>query len=214
MERHPPPENATGPATPQIRDVAGILKIKVEQNLLLSIELLSIRLLNYNREGKVDVKAYADRGYGHGERDGSADGIFFAVVDVKSRDHFERAEVKLVTYLAILQEYHRRTGKGSKDVRGFYTDGYRYRFMAIEADKEVISSPVYNIHFPRDAEIIFNHVYAVLEAALLFHSDDTDHSGAEGDEDSENSEDSEDSEDSEGGESSEASEPDDHEDER
>ena len=152
-----------------------LAKIKIERDLS-----LIIRLWNYNHEESVNVKAYVDWGYSYGERDESANGIFFAAANVKSRAQFEGAEIQLVTYLAILQQYHRGTGTESKDVRGFLTDGYRYRFMAIKADKEVISSPIYNIHYPREAKIIFNHVYAALQAASKSHSEDTVRSDTEG----------------------------------
>jgi len=65
---------------------------------------------------------------------GAAHGTFIVAMEAKRRGLSSSAEPQLLTYLAILRELRIRAGKTNAVARGFSTDGYRYRFMAIDAD--------------------------------------------------------------------------------
>lgn len=60
----------------------------------------------------------------------------------KTAQLFSCAESQLITYLAILRELRIRAKKTNAATQGFYTDGYLYRFMSIDADGEIWESQI------------------------------------------------------------------------
>ena len=87
-------------------------------------------------------------------------------IEAKRRLLFSTAEVQLVTYLAMLRELRMQAGKKNTVTQGFYTDGYQYCFMAINADGVVESSPIYDVMNREGGKTIFNFIVTILESAM------------------------------------------------
>lgn len=66
-------------------------------------------------------------------------------MEAKRRDLFSSAEKQLLTLLAILRELRLRAGKRNVVTQGFYTDEYRYCFMATNSDGMVEISVLYDV---------------------------------------------------------------------
>jgi len=127
---------------------------------------LAVEVMDPNMNEKVRVTGRADWGFGYSGRDDAAHGIFLVAMAAKRRDLFSTAELQLLTYLAILRELRIRAGKTNTVTQGFYTDGYRYCFMAINADGEVESSMTYDFMNPEGGKTIFNFIVTILESAM------------------------------------------------
>ncbi len=127
---------------------------------------LAVEVMDPNMNEKVRVTARADWGFGYSGRDGAAHGTFLVAMAAKRRDLFSTAERQLLTYLAILRELRIRAGKTNAVTQGFYTDGYRYCFVAINADGKVESSVPYDVMNPEGGKTIFNFIVSILESAM------------------------------------------------
>jgi hypothetical protein len=127
---------------------------------------LAVEVMDPNTNEKVRVTGRADWGFGYGGRNGATHGTFLVAMEAKRRDLFSTAERQLVTYLAILRELRIRAGQTNAVTQGFYTDGYRYCFMAINADGEVQSCAPYDVMSPEGGRTIFNFIVTILESAM------------------------------------------------
>jgi hypothetical protein len=95
---------------------------------------LAVEVMDPKTNEKVRVAGRADWGFGYSGRNDATHGTFLVAMEAKRPDLFSSAEPQLLTYLAILRELRIRAGKTNAVTQGFYTDGYQYRFMAINAD--------------------------------------------------------------------------------
>lgn len=93
-------------------------------------------------------------------------GTILVAVEVKRRGLFSSAKSPLITHLTILRELRIRTGKTNTVTQGFYTNGYLYRFMFINADGEIGDSLIYNIREQGNLKTVFNFIVTILETAL------------------------------------------------
>lgn len=150
---------ASRPGTPQDSEVREMVRIYPE------IEL-AVEVVDPHMNEKVRVTGRADWGFGYSGRDGAAHGTFLVAMEAKRRDLFSTAERQLLTYLAILRELRIRAGETNAITQGFYTDGYRYCFMAINTDGEVESSVPYDVMNPEGGKTIFNFIVTILESAM------------------------------------------------
>lgn len=114
----------------------------------------------------VRVTGRADWAFGYSGRQAAAHGTFLVAMEAKRRGLFSSAESQLITYLAILRELRIKAKKTNAVTQGFYTDGYRYCFMAVDADGEIGESPVYDIRERQGRKTVFNFVVTILETAL------------------------------------------------
>ena len=150
---------AVRPDTPQDMEAREIVKIYPEVEL-------AVEVVEPGTNEKVRVTGRADWGFGYSGRNGAAHGTFLVAMEAKRRDLFSTAERQLLTYLAILRETRIRAGKVNAVTQGFYTDGYRYCFMAINADGNVESSPPYDVMNPEGGRTVFNFIVSILESAI------------------------------------------------
>ena len=150
---------ASRPGTPQDSEVRE--RVKVYPEVELAVEVMD----PYTKE-KVRVTGRADWGFGYSGRHSAADGTFLVAMEAKRRDLFSTVEQQLLTYLAILRELRIKAGKTNVATQGFYTDGYRYCFMAINADGQVESSTIYEVMTSEGGKTIFNFIVAILESAM------------------------------------------------
>jgi len=127
---------------------------------------LAVEVIDPRTNETARITGCADWGFGYSGRDGAAHDIFLVVMKAKRRDLFSTAERPLLTYLAILRELRIRAGKTNTVTQGFYTDGYRYCFMAINTDGKVESSMPYEVLSPEGGKTIFNFIVTILESAM------------------------------------------------
>lgn len=123
---------------------------------------LAVKVKDPITNEEVRVSGRADWGFGYY----AAHGTFLVAMGTKRRELFSGGEAQLVAYLAILRELRIQAGKENAVTQGFYTDGYRYCFMTINADGNVESSPVYNVTNPAHGKTIFNFIFTILESAM------------------------------------------------
>ena len=150
---------ASRPGIPQSFEVREMVRVYPE------IEL-AVEIMDPRTNEKVRVTGRADWGFGYSGRNDAAHGTFLVAMVAKQRDLFSTAERPLLTYLAILRELRIRAGETNVVTQGFYTDGYRYCFMAINADGQVESSVPYNVLNPEGGKTIFNFIVTILESAV------------------------------------------------
>ena len=149
---------ASRPGSPQDQDRE---TVKIYPEIELAVEVMD----PYTKEN-IRVTGRADWGFGYSGRHGVADGTFLVAVEAKRRDLFGGAEKQLLTYLAILRELRIKAGKTNVATQGFFTDGYRYCFMAINVDGQVESSLTYHAMNPEGGKTIFNFIVTILESAM------------------------------------------------
>lgn len=165
MELHPvhfPPKKrktASTPDTPQHSEARETVKLYPELEL-------AVDMTDSNTNETTHVSQRADWGFGYSGRNDIAHGTFLVAIEAKRRELFSTAEKQLLTYLAILRELRLRAGKKNSATQGFYTDGYRYCFMAINTDGKVESSEIYEVMKPESGKTIFNFIVAILESAM------------------------------------------------
>lgn len=153
------PTVATRPDTPQDSEIREMVKMYPEVEL-------AVEVVDPNTNEKVRVPGRADWGFGYSGQDDAGHGTFLVAMQAKRRDLFSAAEQQLLTYLAILRELRIRAGETNTITQGFYTDGYRYSFMAINADGEVDSSKVYHVINAAGGKTVFNFIVSILESAV------------------------------------------------
>ena len=127
---------------------------------------LTVDVMDPKTKTTVRVTERADWAFGYSGRQGITHGIFLVAIEAKRDKLFLCGQPQLLTYLAILRELRIRAGKTNTVVQGFYTNGYLYCFMAIDADGEIEESPIYNIRLQRDRKTVFNFMVTILETAL------------------------------------------------
>lgn len=127
---------------------------------------LGIDVLDPKTNENICVSGRADWGFGYSGRDGATLGTFLVAVEAKKHDLWSSAEPQLLTYLAILRQLRIKAGKTNAVSQGFYTDGYRYCFMAIKTDGNVEQSDLYNVRSSEGLKSIFNFIIAILESAI------------------------------------------------
>ena len=127
---------------------------------------LTIDVMDPKTKTTVRVTGRADWAFGYSGRQGIAHGTFFVAMEAKRYELFSCGQSQLLTYLAILRELRIRAGKTNTIVQGFYTDGYRYCFMAMDAEGEIEKSPIYDISGQQDRKTVFNFIVIILEIAL------------------------------------------------
>ena len=150
---------ASRPGTPESSEIQEMVRVYPEVEL-------AVKVMHPTKNEEVCVTGRADWGFGYSGRNDVAHGTFFVVMEAKQRDLFSSAERQLLTYLAILRELHIRAGKTNAVTQGFYTDGYRYCFMAINADGQVESSLPYDVRHPEGGKTVFNFIVTILESAM------------------------------------------------
>lgn len=150
---------ASRPGTPQDLDVRETIRIYPELEL-------AVEVMDPSTNEKVRVTGRADWGFGYSGRSDAFHGTFLVAMEAKRRDLFSNAELQLLTYLAILRELRLRAGKTNTATQGFYTDGFRYCFMAINPDGQVESSLPYVVTNPEGGKTIFNFIVTILESAI------------------------------------------------
>lgn len=127
---------------------------------------LTVDVMDPKTKSTVRVTGRADWAFGYSGREGVAHRRFLVAMEAKRYELFSCGQSQLVTYLAILRELCIRAGKTNAVAQGFYTNGYLYHFMAIDADGEIKQSPIYNISERQDRKTVFNFVVTILETAL------------------------------------------------
>lgn len=128
---------------------------------------LSVEITHPTSGQPIRVVGQANYGLGHGGRGALEDGSFMGAVEVERRMLFSLAEGPLLAHLAILRELNIQQRGTSPTVRGFYTDGERYTFVAIRNDGSIQQSVVYQLDFAEDKQprlkTIFNFIIAILD---------------------------------------------------
>lgn len=114
----------------------------------------------------VRVTGRADWAFNYSGRQEVAYETFLVAMEAKWHKLFGCGKSQHLTYLAILQELRIRVGKINAVTQGFYTDGYMYRFMAINAKEEIQESPIYNIDGRQDRKTVFNFIVTILDTPL------------------------------------------------
>lgn len=148
------------PSTPQ-NDFEDREMVKIYPEVDVAVDVIDPRTKETLR-----VTGSADWAFGYSGLQGAAHGTFLVAMEAKRPVLFSTAESQLLTYLAILRELRIRAGKTNAVTQGFYTDGYLYRFMVIDADGEIGRSPIYEIQERRGLKTVFNFIVTILETAL------------------------------------------------
>lgn len=165
MEMHPShfsakrQMTATRPATPYDSEEREMVMIFPEIELAVQVE-------DPKTKETVRVTGRADWGFGYTGRDGAAYGTFLVAIEAKRRSLFFDAESQLLAYLAIMRELRMRAGKTNAVTQGFYTDGERYCFMAINHDGTVELSGTYDVTIPGGEKSVFNFIVSILDSAI------------------------------------------------
>ncbi len=145
--------------TPENVEVREVVRVYPELEL-------AVEVMDPKTKEKVRVAGRADWGFGYSGRNDATHGTFLVAMEAKRRELFSSAEPQLLTYLAILRELRIKAGKTNAVTQGFYTDGYQYRFMAINADGEVESSALYDVLTPEGGKTVFNFIVTILDSAM------------------------------------------------
>ena len=148
------------PSTPQC-DFEDREKVKIYPEVDLTVDVMDPKT-----KTTVRVTGRADWAFGYSGRQGIAYGTYLVAIEAKRYELFGCGQSQLLTYLAILRELRIRAGKTDTVAQGFYTDGYIYCFMAIDADGEIERSPIYDISLLHGRKTVFNFVVTILETAL------------------------------------------------
>ncbi|KAL9103622.1 MAG: hypothetical protein Q9163_001349 [Psora crenata] len=127
---------------------------------------LGVEVMDPSIKEKIRVTGRADWAFGYGSRDSAIDGTFLVAIEAKQRSLFSTAEKQLLAYLSILREIHLKAKKTNVVTQGFYTDGYRYCFMAINNYGQVESSLTYDVMTKEGGKTIFNFIVTILESAI------------------------------------------------
>lgn len=149
----------TRPSTPP-SSAPGLLTVFPE--LELSTTIIDPKTRNLLR-----IAGRADWAYGYRSRSGADNaGSFLIAIEAKRRSALMAAEAQLLTYLAIMREERKATNKKNSVVQGFYTDGLRYVFVAIENDGSVQTSTQLSIMNLAGRRTIYNWVIKMLDTAM------------------------------------------------
>ena len=128
---------------------------------------VDVELLDPETALTVRVTGRADWGIGYGKRTRAAKGAAMGMIEVKRREDFSKGESQLLAYLAIIRERRIQHGQKESAVQGFWTDGDRYAFMAIDNDGSIRTSTILTaglyLDEPRDIRTIFNFIVKIFE---------------------------------------------------
>jgi hypothetical protein len=147
------------PETPQVFDSRPVVKVFPELEVYVDV-------VHPRTKENIRFTGRADWGFGYGGRDGVEHGTFLVAIEAKRREVFSTAEKQLLSYLAILREQRKKAGKTNTAIQGFYSDGYRYCFMSINAEGVVEVSHQFDVLSPEGCKTIFNFIVTILESAM------------------------------------------------
>lgn len=79
---------------------------------------------------------------------------------------YGRREYQLIPDLAILQEDRRRRNKTNITTMGFFSDGERFTFIFLTADRRILKSRQYGISHREDLKLVFNFIINMMETTI------------------------------------------------
>lgn len=148
------------PSTPQQRKPQELV---IYPELDLSVEIVDTSDADHPR--KIRVTGKADWSIAYGPRKSINHGRALLAVKAKSKTTFSSARCQLLTYLVIMKHLRRQNDKINDIVQGFYSDGYRYAFMAIDHKNAVLESKVYDSRSGHDVHLIFSWIVSLVRTA-------------------------------------------------
>ena len=150
----PPPAYARNPQ-----------KLTIYPELDMNVEIEDTR--NASKTRKLRISGKADWAFAYGERQDSCLGNILIAVEAKNPATFSGARSQLLTYLAIMQRLRLQHDRVNRHVQGFYSDGWRYGFLAITNDGEILESSIFSIGYPEQLKLVFNWIVALVVTSVM-----------------------------------------------